>query len=167
MSLHFQTIRGVERLLSSALKILHDVLQNRRCCLGCRATCVLLGGRAMCVLLGGRATCVLLGGRATCVLLGGREAGLRVCCWEAGLRVCCWEAHRSKPSRRPRLAEFLGALAKWRKGTQLSHVSVCPHGATRFPLDGFSRNFTSEYFSKIFREIQVSSKSEKNNRYFT
>jgi len=149
MSLHFQTIRGVERLLSSALKILHDVLQNRRCCLGCRATCVLLGGRA------------------TCVLLGGREAGLRVCCWEAGLRVCCWEAHRSKPSRRPRLAEFLGALAKWRKGTQLSHVSVCPHGATRFPLDGFSRNFTSEYFSKIFREIQVSSKSEKNNRYFT
>ena len=58
------------------------------------------------------------------------EAGLRVCweshgrqrateqgaVWEAGLRVC-WEAHGNKPSRPPRLVQFLGALAKLRKGT--------------------------------------------------
>jgi hypothetical protein len=36
--------------------------------------------------------------------------------WEAGLRVC-WEAHGNKPSRPPRLVQFLGALAKLRKGT--------------------------------------------------
>jgi len=35
---------------------------------------------------------------------------------EAGLRVC-WESHGSQPSRRPRLSQFLGALAKLRKGT--------------------------------------------------
>ena len=37
---------------------------------------------------------------------------------------------------------FLGALAKWRKTTisfvVLVRLSVCPHGTTRLPLDGFS-----------------------------
>ena len=28
-------------------------------------------------------------------------------------------------------------------------LSVCPHGATRLPLDGFSLNLIFEYFSKI------------------
>ena len=28
-------------------------------------------------------------------------------------------------------------------------LSVCPHGANRLPLDGFSRNLISEYFSNI------------------
>jgi len=28
-------------------------------------------------------------------------------------------------------------------------LSVCPHGATRLPLDGFSSHFIFEHFSKI------------------
>jgi hypothetical protein len=30
------------------------------------------------------------------------------------------------------------------------HLSICPHGAIRPPLNGFSWNFVFEYFSKIF-----------------
>jgi len=49
--------------------------------------------------------------------------------------------------------------------------SSCPsvrlHVTTRLPLDGFSRNFISEYFFKEYVEnIQVSLKSDKNNGYF-
>ena len=56
--------------------------------------------------------------------------------------------------------EFLGALAKLRKAT-VSFVNVClsvyrpsfrPHGATRYPLDGFSLNLMFEYFSKVCRK---------------
>jgi len=33
-----------------------------------------------------------------------------------------------------------------------SRFSVCPYGSIRFPIDGFSLNLKSEYFSKICRE---------------
>jgi hypothetical protein len=33
---------------------------------------------------------------------------------------------------------FLGAFAKFRKATISFVMSVCPHGTTRFPMDGFS-----------------------------
>ena len=51
---------------------------------------------------------------------------------------------------------FLGAFAKLRKVTvrfvMSVCLSVCPHGKTRFPLDGFLENWIFEYFSKICRE---------------
>ena len=47
-------------------------------------------------------------------------------------------------------------------------LSVCPHGKTRLPLDGFSSNLIFEYFfRKSVGQIQVSLKSDKNNGYFT
>ena len=38
----------------------------------------------------------------------------------------------------------------------LRHVclSVCPHGSTHLHLEGFSRNFMFEYFSKMSREFK-------------
>jgi hypothetical protein len=43
-------------------------------------------------------------------------------------------------------------------------MSVCPpHGTTRLPLDGFSRNLIFQYFSKFVEKIQGSLKSDKNN----
>jgi len=47
---------------------------------------------------------------------------------------------------------FLGAFAKLRKGTASFVLSVCPHGTTRLPLDGFSWNLLLVIFRKIFRE---------------
>ena len=70
------------------------------------------------------------------------------------------------------LSKFWGEFAKLRKATT-SFVcpsvlpSFCPHGTIRLPLDGFSWNLTLEYFSKYFEKIQVSLKSDKNNRCFT
>jgi hypothetical protein len=65
---------------------------------------------------------------------------------------------------------FLGAFAKLRKATTCFVMSVCPsvrpHGATRFPLAGFSSNFILEHFSKAVAKIQVSLKSDKNNGYY-
>ena len=46
-------------------------------------------------------------------------------------------------------------------------LSTRLHGRTRFPLYGFSRNLTFEYFSKYIEKIQVSLKHDKNNRYIT
>jgi hypothetical protein len=46
-------------------------------------------------------------------------------------------------------------------------MSVCPHGKTRLPLDGFSWNLIYEYFPKICPEKHVSLISNKNNMYFT
>ena len=60
----------------------------------------------------------------------------------------------------------LRAFAKLRKATISFVVSVCPHGITRLPIDRFSWNLIFEYFSKIFEKVQVSLKSDKNNRYF-
>ena len=51
------------------------------------------------------------------------------------------------------IALFAGAFANFRKATVNLIVSLCPHGTTRLPpLDGFSRDFTFEYFSKHCRE---------------
>jgi hypothetical protein len=55
----------------------------------------------------------------------------------------------------PRLVSWISRIMRFRKIAKndyyLRHVcpSVCPYRATLFPLDGFSRNLTSEYFSKI------------------
>ena len=50
---------------------------------------------------------------------------------------------------------LLGTFADVRNGTICFVMSVCPSTwkRTRLPLDGFSQNFMSEYFSKIRREI--------------
>ena len=66
---------------------------------------------------------------------------------------------------------FFGAFANLRKAT-ISFVvsvrtSVRQHGATWFPLDGFSWNFIFEDFSKICPENSNFIKSDKNNVYFT
>ena len=54
---------------------------------------------------------------------------------------------------------FLGELAKLRKTTISSVMSVgpsvCPHGTTRLPLDGFSLNLIFEYFRKTVEKIQA------------
>ena len=68
---------------------------------------------------------------------------------------------------------FIGAFAELRKPT-ISFVisvrlSVCirSHETTGLPLDGFSWNLTFEYFFLNFvGKIQVSLKSNKNDRYF-
>ena len=45
--------------------------------------------------------------------------------------------------------------------------SARPQGTTWLPRDRFSWNWILEYFSKIcLKKIQVSLKSDKNNRYF-
>ena len=46
-------------------------------------------------------------------------------------------------------------------------LSVCPHEATRFPLERCSRNLVYEDFSKICRKIQVPLKFSKSDVYFT
>jgi len=65
---------------------------------------------------------------------------------------------------------FLGAFAKLRKATVCFVMSSCPSvrplGTIRLPLDGFACNFVLHDFSKIYREIQVSLKSD-NNEYLT
>jgi len=48
--------------------------------------------------------------------------------------------------------QFLGAFAKLRNAIISFVMSVCPHGTTRLPLDGFSWNLVFEYFSKFRRE---------------
>jgi hypothetical protein len=66
---------------------------------------------------------------------------------------------------------LLGRFAKLRNVT-VSFVmpvrpSVCLHGTTWFPLDGYSLNLIFEYFSKMCLESQVSLKSGKNDGCFT
>jgi hypothetical protein len=46
----------------------------------------------------------------------------------------------------------IGAFAKLRKATIGFVMSVCPHGTTRVPLDGFSWSLIFESYSKICRE---------------
>jgi hypothetical protein len=47
-------------------------------------------------------------------------------------------------------------------------LSVRPQGTTRIPLDGFGRNLMSVYsFIKSSEKVQVTFKSDKNNRYVT
>jgi hypothetical protein len=45
--------------------------------------------------------------------------------------------------------------------------SVCRHGTTWLPLDGFWLNLVFELFSKIYRENSSPLKFYKNNGYFT
>jgi hypothetical protein len=47
---------------------------------------------------------------------------------------------------------FLGAFVKLRKATISFVMSVCPHGITRLPMDGYLWNLVYEDFSKICRE---------------
>ena len=61
---------------------------------------------------------------------------------------------------------FLGAFARLRKAGISFVTFVCPHGTTRLPLDGFSWNFTFQYFSKI-RQVQFSLTTDNYNRHFT
>ena len=68
------------------------------------------------------------------------------------------------------LYSFLGTLQNCKKrllaSSRLSvSPSVCQHGTTQLPLDGFSRNLS--VFQKYVEKIQVSLKSDMNNRYFT
>jgi hypothetical protein len=65
--------------------------------------------------------------------------------------------------------KILGAFAELRQ-VIISIVmsvrpSVCPHGTTRVPVDGFSRYFT--LFRKSVAKIKLASKYDKNNGYFT
>ena len=46
-------------------------------------------------------------------------------------------------------------------------LSVCPHGTTPLPLEGFSLNFIFEYFSKMCRGKNFSLISDENNWYIT
>ena len=48
--------------------------------------------------------------------------------------------------------QFLVAFAKLRKNTVSFVLSVCPHGTTRFPMDGFWLKLILDFFSKICRE---------------
>jgi len=55
-------------------------------------------------------------------------------------------------------SSFLGAFAELRRATISFVMSVRPHGTTRLPLDGFSSNLISEYFSNSVYNIQESLK---------
>jgi len=67
--------------------------------------------------------------------------------------------------------KFLGAVAELQKETicfvMFVYPSVRPHGTTRLLPDILSWDFTFRHFSKTVQKIQVSIKSDKNNRYFT
>jgi hypothetical protein len=61
------------------------------------------------------------------------------------------------------IGNFLHAFAKLQKSDNwLRHMSVCPHGTTRLPLDGFSWHLTFAYFSKICHANSSPLKSDKN-----
>jgi hypothetical protein len=60
----------------------------------------------------------------------------------------------------------LGAFAKFRKTVISFFMSVCPHGRTQLPLEGFSWNLMCEDFSKTYRENWGLVKNWKNNWYF-
>ena len=74
--------------------------------------------------------------------------------------------------------EFLGAFAKLRKVTtsivMSVLLSVCPYvrpsacKTTRLSRDGYAQNLIFEFFSrKSVEEIQISLKSNNNNRHYT
>jgi hypothetical protein len=48
----------------------------------------------------------------------------------------------------------LGAFTKLRKAIIIFFMSVCPHGTTRLPLDGFSWSLIFEYFLNSFEKIE-------------
>jgi hypothetical protein len=62
----------------------------------------------------------------------------------------------------------LGALAKWRKATVNFVMSVCRHGTTRLPLDGFTRNLTYVlHKKKKKKKLSTDSKFRYNRTYRT
>jgi hypothetical protein len=62
---------------------------------------------------------------------------------------------------------LLGSFASLWKAIISFVMSVCPHGTTRLPLDGFGLNLIfGFFFRKSVDKIQVSLKSDKNNGYF-
>jgi len=67
--------------------------------------------------------------------------------------------------------QFMDAFAKLRKVTvslvMSVLLSVCPHGKTGLPMDGFSLNLIFKYFSNICRENTSLLKSGKNRGYVT
>ena len=67
---------------------------------------------------------------------------------EKGIAFYCGD----KNARFWQNSELLGPFAKSPKATASSCLSVRPQGTARPPVDGFSWNFTSAYFSKIRRE---------------
>jgi len=62
---------------------------------------------------------------------------------------------------------YLGGFAKLQKVTISFVMSVSLHGTTQLPLERFSWNLILEYFWKSVIKIQVSLKSDRNNRYLT
>jgi hypothetical protein len=64
-----------------------------------------------------------------------------------------WFFYRAKRQFRD-FVLFLGAFAKLRQATISLVLSVCPHGITRLPLDGFWWNMIFEIFSKTWRKFK-------------
>jgi len=62
---------------------------------------------------------------------------------------------------------FVGVFAELQNVTVSFIMSDCMHGKTGLPLDGFSCSLIFQDFPVISWKIQVSLKSEENNRYFT
>ena len=66
---------------------------------------------------------------------------------------------------------FLGAFGKWRKATITFFLSVClsvcPNVIIRLPLDGLWWNQVLTFSEMSVQKIQVSLKSDNNNRYCT
>jgi hypothetical protein len=65
---------------------------------------------------------------------------------------------------------FFRRLPKTAKKATISFVlitSICPHGTSQLPLDGFLWNLIFENFWRSVDKIQVLLKSAKNNGYFT
>jgi len=54
--------------------------------------------------------------------------------------------------RKATISFLLDAFAKLQKATISFVASLCPHGTTRLPLDGFSLNSIFRGFSKLCRE---------------
>jgi hypothetical protein len=59
-------------------------------------------------------------------------------------------------------------FAKLRKATVVFVMSVCPHGSTRLPLDGFNetRYLVPPPPPKSVEKVQLLLKSDNNNGYF-
>jgi hypothetical protein len=85
--------------------------------------------------------------------------------------VCCCSMRCQSWPRYSDSCSFLGAFTQLWKHTKLSAFVMClsvrPHVTPRLPLDAFSLNLISVYFSKICRENTCLIKSDMNNGYNT
>jgi hypothetical protein len=57
------------------------------------------------------------------------------------------------------------AKSDWLASKYLAVSSSTPHGTARLLLNRVSSNLISQYFSKLFKKIQVSLKSDKSRGY--